>query len=98
MLVENASAEQVIAVRARDWELPGIVYQEVPARKYPASDLAAHLFGYVSEINETQLPRAEYSGVEAGTMVGQAGIEQAYNKQLMGTDGEQTLVVNSVGP
>ena len=28
-------------------------YQEVPARKYPASELAAHLFGYVSEISET---------------------------------------------
>jgi penicillin-binding protein 2 len=97
VLVENASEEQVIAVRAREWELPGIVYQEVPARQYPASDLAAHLFGYVSEINETQLTRTEYAGVEPGTLVGQAGIEQSYNKLLMGADGDRLVVVNSLG-
>ncbi|HEX2452684.1 MAG TPA: penicillin-binding protein 2 [Vicinamibacterales bacterium] len=97
VLVENASEEQVIAVRAREWELPGIVYQEVPARQYPASDLAAHLFGYVSEINETQLARTEYAGVEPGTLVGQAGIEQSYNKLLMGADGDRLVVVNSLG-
>src|SRR5215208_909475 len=46
VLSENATREQVIAVWARRLELPGIIYQEVPSRKYPASDMAAHLFGY----------------------------------------------------
>ena len=35
-----------VAVRLRRYELVGINYQEVPARKYPASDMAAHLFGF----------------------------------------------------
>ena len=30
-------------------------------------------------------------------MVGQAGVEQAYNKLLMGTDGDKLVVVNSLG-
>ena len=97
VLIENASLEQYIAVSARRWELPGIVPQEVPSRKYPGSDLAAHLFGYVGEIQESQLQRADYEGIEPGTIVGQAGIELAYNKVLMGTDGTKTVVVNSVG-
>jgi penicillin-binding protein 2 len=97
VLIENASFAQVAAVRVRQWELPGIIDQRVPARKYPGSDLAAHLFGYVSEISETQLARTEYAGIEPGTMIGQAGVEQAYNKLLMGADGERTVVVNSVG-
>ncbi|HEX6975792.1 MAG TPA: penicillin-binding protein 2, partial [Vicinamibacterales bacterium] len=97
VLVENATTEQVIAVAARKWELPGIIYQEVPSRRYPASDLAAHVFGYVSEVTEAQLQRADYAGVEPGTLVGQAGAEQAYNKLLMGTEGTRTVVVNSVG-
>src|SRR6476661_8724 len=74
VLIENASPEQVIAVRLHHYELKGITYEEVPARTYPSSDLAAHLFGYVSEINEAQLTKAEYAGVEPGTMVGQAGV------------------------
>lgn len=97
VLIENATREQVIATWARRLELPGVFYQEVPSRRYPASDMAAHLFGYVGEVTERQLERQEYQGVELGSIVGQAGVELAYNKQLMGVDGNKTVVVNSVG-
>jgi penicillin-binding protein 2 len=97
VLIENASRAQVIAVRLRQAELPGVTYQEVPARKYPGSSMAAHLFGYVGEVNEAQLARPEYAGIDAGSMVGQAGVEQAYNRLLMGEDGDKLVVVNSVG-
>ncbi|MEO8076047.1 MAG: hypothetical protein ABI818_06940, partial [Acidobacteriota bacterium] len=97
VLIENASREQVIAAWARRLELPGIIYQEVPSRRYPKSDLAAHLFGYVGEVTEAQLQRPEYQGVESGTIVGQAGVELAYNKLLTGTEGTKQVIVNSVG-
>jgi penicillin-binding protein 2 len=97
VLVENASRAQVIAVRLRQAELPGVTFLEVPARKYPASEMAAHLFGYVSEINEAQMARPAYAGIDPGSMVGQAGVEQAYNDLLMGEDGDKLVVVNSVG-
>ena len=97
VLIENATLAQVIAFRARSLELPGVFHQEVPSRRYPASDMAAHVFGYVSEVTEPQLQRAEYQGVEQGAIVGQAGVELEYNRQLMGVDGNKTVVVNSVG-
>jgi penicillin-binding protein 2 len=96
VLIENATAEQVIAFRARKWELPGIIYQEVPARRYPTS-LAAHLFGYVGEVSESDLSRTEYEGVESGSIVGKAGVELAYNRLLMGKDGDKLVRVNSRG-
>src|SRR4029079_12435214 len=52
---------------------------------------------YVSEITEAQLQRAEYTGTESGSIVGQAGVELAYNKVLRGTDGTRMVVVNSIG-
>lgn len=97
VLIESATREQVIATWARRLELPGVFYQEVPARKYPSSDMAAHLFGYVGEVTDGQLQRADYKDVDPGSIVGQAGLELAYNKQLMGVDGNKTVVVNSVG-
>jgi penicillin-binding protein 2 len=97
VLIENASREQVTAVWARRLELPGIIYQEVPSRRYPSSDMAAHVFGYVGEVSDAQLQRPEYQGVEPGTIVGQAGVEFAYNKNLMGKEGVKQVVVNSVG-
>jgi penicillin-binding protein 2 len=97
VLIENATLPQVVAFRARKWELPGIIMQEVPARRYPSSDFGAHLFGYVSEVSEAELKRTEYADVQAGAMVGKAGVEQSYNKLLMGTDGDKLVVVNSRG-
>jgi penicillin-binding protein 2 len=97
VLIENASFAQLAAFRARRLELPGIIEQQMPARQYPSKDLGAHLFGYVSEASESDLARPEYAGAEPGSMVGKAGIEQAYNKLLMGTDGDKVVVVNSKG-
>ena len=64
VLIENAAREQWFAVAARN--LPGIIYQPVPTRKYPASELAAHVFGYVGEVTEAQLVSDEYRGDRAG--------------------------------
>lgn len=97
VLIDNASIEQVIAFMARKPELPGIIYQEVPTRKYTMSHVAAHLFGYVGEVREEQLARNEYEGVESGAIVGQSGVEQVYNRILMGTEGSREVIVNSVG-
>jgi penicillin-binding protein 2 len=97
VLIENASIEQVIAFRARRLELPGIIDQPVPARQYPQSEMGAHLFGYVSEASEADLAKPEYDGAESGSMVGKAGVEQFYNKLLMGKDGDRIVVVNSRG-
>jgi penicillin-binding protein 2 len=97
VLIENASLEQVIAYSARKAELPGIIHQHVPTRKYPTTDMAAHLFGYVGEVTEAQLKTTEYEGIEPGTVVGHAGVEKALNRLLMGKDGDKYVVVNSLG-
>ena len=96
ILIENASRPQVVAVAARSLEMPGIEFQPMPARKYDGN-LAAHLFGYVGEVNEAQLARADYKDLGAGAIVGQAGVEQAYNRLLMGTEGYREMIVNSRG-
>ena len=96
VLIENATMEQVIAYSARKAELPGIIHQEVPTRKYPDA-MAAHLFGYVGEVTDAQLKQDEYKGIEPGAMVGHAGVEKALNRILMGADGERYVVVNSLG-
>jgi len=96
VVIEDASLAQVAAVLARrlDVELPGIIVQRVPTRRYPSGGLAAHLLGYVSEISEAQMAS---EGLRSGSMVGQSGVEKAYNKLLMGTDGERRVMVNNVG-
>jgi penicillin-binding protein 2 len=95
-ILEDATLAQVAAVVAHrlDTELPEVIVERVPTRRYPADAMAAHLFGYVSEVNEVQLAR---EGFHAGDVVGQAGFEKVYNKLLMGVDGARRVVVNSLG-
>ena len=95
VVIEDATLAQVAAISARrlDFELPDVRVEEVPTRKYPTEALAAHLFGYVAQANESQLG----DGIAQGAIVGQLGIERVYNKLLMGQDGAKRVVVNSVG-
>jgi penicillin-binding protein 2 len=87
----------VAAVMARrlDTELPDVVVQEVPTRRYPTESLAAHLFGYVGEVSDAQV--TENASLKSGDIVGKQGIEKSYNDLLMGEDGKKVVVVNSVG-
>ena len=96
MILQDATLAQVAAVRARrlDFELPDIVVEQVPTREYPET-MAAHLFGYVGEVNDAQVTDGD--GLKSGDIVGQAGIEKVYNSLLMGADGAKRVVVNSVG-
>jgi penicillin-binding protein 2 len=94
VVITDASMDQIAAVAARQVELPDVVWQEVPTRKYPSESLAAHLIGYVGEAGEGQIAE---EGLSLGTIVGQTGVEKIYNRLLMGQDGARRVVVNSVG-
>ena len=96
ILIENATPAQFAAVRARRLELPGIEVPQVPTRRY-LNENSGHLFGYVSEVTEAQLARADYKDLGPGAIIGQAGLEQAYNKLLMGVEGTKDVIVNSRG-
>jgi penicillin-binding protein 2 len=96
-VIENASRAQVAKVKARLIELPGVIVQDVPTRRYPDESLAAHVFGYVGEVNEAQLARPEFATLSPGDIVGHSGVELALNSLLMGRDGARYVRVDSRG-
>jgi len=92
-LIEDATEKQVWRIKARRLELPGVLVETVPARKYPVDGLAAHLFGYVGQVSEQQVTPE----IPQGSIVGKSGVELVYNQLLMGEDGVRRVRVNSVG-
>jgi len=96
-VVTDATLAQVAAVTARrlESELPDVMVERVPTRRYPTNSLAAHLFGYVGEASEAQIAQSE--SLKSGAIIGQSGIERRYNDLLMGRDGARLVVVNSLG-
>lgn len=71
----------------------------VPAQRrlYPQGGFAAHVIGYVGEINEAELNSAEYIEYNPGDIIGKFGIEREYNHTLMGVDGQRQVLVDNRG-
>jgi penicillin-binding protein 2 len=94
-IVQDATLAQVAAVIVRRLDLPDVVVEQVPTRRYPDT-LGAHLFGYVGEVSDAQVADSGDT-LKSGDITGQSGIEKVYNTYLMGEDGARRVVVNSVG-
>jgi penicillin-binding protein 2 len=93
----DATLADIAVLEARRLELPEVSVEVVPLRSYPLASAAAHALGQVGEISERQLQLPEFKGLPPGALVGQAGIESRYNRELMGQDGFRRVVVNSRG-
>jgi penicillin-binding protein 2 len=78
-------------------KFPGIDVQTVFVRRYPHGSLAAHVLGYVNEIEENQLKEPRYRGVEPGEKVGQEGVEDTYDRWLRGKPGMTRIQVDALG-
>lgn len=78
-------------------DFPGVVIEVQPIRNYVNLELAAHVFGYVSEINDAELERLKESGYRSGDIIGKFGLEKVYDKQLRGVDGGGQVEVDVTG-
>jgi cell division protein FtsI/penicillin-binding protein 2 len=81
-------------LRAELRKVPGLVVQKVSERLFQAE--ATGLVGTVgSEVNPVL--RADGAYYLPGTTVGLSGLEQAYQRQLLGTPTTEVVAVNSAG-
>lgn len=97
MPVGELSPEQVQEHYARLSTLPGVLLRERPVRYYPEGPVASHLTGYVGVISASQLERMRADGYREDDLIGQAGMEQAFEAQLAGRRGARLLVLGPGG-
>ena len=76
----NAGRGVLTVLGERQNDYPGVTQEQVSVRDYPYEDMAAQVFGYVSQVTkEEEEPHnpqhANFKGVKAGTIVGQQGLE-----------------------
>lgn len=78
-------------------DLPGLRIVVEPLRKNEHGELAAHLLGYLGEINESQLAASRGKGYLVGDLVGQYGLERQYESTLRGRAGVRQVEVDALG-
>ncbi len=95
LLLQAVPFHTMVAVSERALELPGIVMESVPGRHWLHDDLAAHVLGYVSEIDSERLKQLQDQGYRMGDRIGRSGIESSYESWLRGRDGQQIVQLDS---
>lgn len=96
-LERDISRSLVSALLSRSYELPGIMIATSARRNYIYDSTAAHLIGYLGEINADELRGGKYPNKTGGDMVGRAGVEKTFEAQLSGIPGEKIVRVNATG-
>jgi len=96
-LERNIEREKLAVVETNALNLPGIVVDVVPVRKYIYGETIAHVLGYVGEISTRELERDMFGLYKSGDIIGKMGIEQWADMALKGESGGEQIEVNVNG-
>ncbi len=91
--LDDAGLARAENLRAR---FPFLSIEVAPRRVYQGDELAAHVLGYVGEVNP-QLMSKEPGRYQLGEIVGRSGFEAARNDLLKGQDGLRKSLVDHLG-
>ena len=93
----DISRDQLAIVEAHKFDLPGIHIDIEPTRHYIYKKMAAHLLGYLGQINGKELNSGKYPNVKTGDSIGRYGIEKSFEKYLQGKRGGRQIEVDANG-
>jgi len=97
LLKRDIGRDKLAVVASRRYDLPGIDIQVQRLRNYIQSGLAAHLLGYIGEINTKELQRDIYADCRPGDLIGKFGVEKSLETYLRGERGGRQVEVNANG-
>src|SRR4051794_12474852 len=103
-LFQDVPIDKIVFIREHTEDFPP---EEVSAdreaeRMYPqarpdGSVPAAHVLGYVGEVNDDELKANKSKGYNQGDEIGKTGVEQGYEQYLRGKAGRTVLEVDARG-
>lgn len=96
LIKADIQREQVAFVEENNRLLGGIHLKVEPLRNYIYKDMAAHVFGYLGEINKDKLMKGE-PGYRMGDLVGKEGIEFLFEEEMKGKKGYKEVEVDVSG-
>jgi penicillin-binding protein 2 len=92
VFLKQISAEMYARFQEKMFLFPGFYVQPRTLRKY-SRPIAAHLLGYVSEVDESIIKKEPY--YKPGDYIGKLGIEEAYEPELRGKRGVKIYLVDA---
>jgi penicillin-binding protein 2 len=95
----DLTRDEVAQIEIRKIDMPGVEVKQEIKRTNIFGDIAAHLLGYIGEVNSTELPIVNKTAVKyrLGDSIGRFGLEQRMEDYLRGVDGEDIREVDALG-
>ena len=107
VMAENVSAATVATIKEHSLQLPGVEIVETSARSYEQSDIIPAVLGRVGKITAEKWKVTDSDGnvtyplrdkgYNMNDILGISGLESAYEDELRGKDGVETITRNSDG-
>ncbi|MCA9680116.1 MAG: penicillin-binding protein 2 [Kofleriaceae bacterium] len=97
MVLEDQGEDRAALVQQARFRLAGVEVRHEPYRHYPQGELAAHLVGYMTQMNERELDRLAPLGYDASELIGRYGLEYEFENYLRGKKGIERFAVDARG-
>ena len=94
---QDVSLDIVTIIEEQKHLYPGVIIEVQPTRDYILREMGAHMFGYVSEINDAELEKKKGDGYKSGDIIGKFGLERIYDQLIRGVDGGEQVEVDVSG-
>jgi len=96
-IARDLDEAQITALKEYASELPEVEINTEAVRYYPLGKELAHVLGYTRELTAEQLQKKKSEGYRLGDVIGQMGVEKAYEKVLRGEWGGKQVEVDGAG-
>lgn len=96
-ILYNLDEENLARLAANLINLDGVHIRARLARHYPRQGELVHTLGYVGSINDKEIKEIDTTAYAGTSHIGKTGVEQAYEKELLGSVGYRQVLVNAQG-
>ncbi|MEZ4551907.1 MAG: hypothetical protein R2874_15960 [Desulfobacterales bacterium] len=97
VLKRDITRDLLAVIESHQFDLPGIHIDIEPTRNYIHKKTAAHLIGYLGEINKEELASGKFPNVRSGDSIGRYGVEKSFEADLQGKRGGHQVEVDVNG-
>lgn len=93
-LMKQLRSDQFEIISEQLYKFPGVIGQERTMRGYQSPN-AAHLLGYLKEVDSSDIKKNRY--YRSRDYIGKGGLEEAYEAHLRGVRGVQYILRDAIG-
>lgn len=97
LVLRDISRDQLAWFETHSRSIKGFNALAVSHRNYEHGNLAAHLLGYMNEVNTKELRKDKEHQYQPGDLIGRFGVERMYEAHLRGAVGRERIVTDANG-